>query len=124
MSTMTDDNTTRGMCEAHADNLAGLLDDLWARIDAEEDFEGEDSREYLDSLPLEVVWEKGEPFAVVMGTGGPHVEIRGGTRHDGNGFTVHVYWSGEHVTRYAAGGSGVARTGEYFRELVEESSGN
>jgi RecJ-like exonuclease len=79
-------------------------------------YEGQDAREYLDEMPLEIVWEKGEPFAVVLGTGGPHIEIRGGTRHDGTGYQVHGYWAGEHSTW---GGEGVSRTGKYFRELVD-----
>ena len=81
-------------------------------------YEGSDAREYLDEMPLEIVWEKGEPFAVVLGTGGPHIEIRGGTRHDGSSYQIHGYWSGEHSTWSS---EGVSRTGEYFRETVEES---
>ena len=81
-------------------------------------YEGQDAREYLEEMPLEIVWEKGEPFAVVLGTGGPHIEIRGGTRHDGSGYAIHGYWTGEHVTW---SGEGVSRTGEYFREMIEEN---
>lgn len=98
------------------------LSELWARIDRAErvsdDGEDNDPIGELYELPLEIVWEKGEPFAVVLGTGGPHVEIRGGTRHDGAGYTLHGYWGGEHVT---LSGESVTRTGEYFRELVEET---
>jgi hypothetical protein len=79
-------------------------------------YEGSDATDYLYELPLEIVWEKGEPFAVVLGTGGPHIEIRGGTRHDGTGYQIHGYWAGEHSTW---GSEGVSRTGEYFRELID-----
>lgn len=46
-------------------------------------YEGSDPFEYLDEMPLEIVWEPGEPFAVVLGTGGPHIEITGGGRSGG-----------------------------------------
>jgi hypothetical protein len=100
------------------------LDELWARIDAtadgilpvDQDSE-ELAREELDEMPLEIVWEMGESFAVVLGTGGPHIEIRGGTRHDGAAYSLHGYWGGEHVT---ISGESITRTGEYFRELVQQ----
>lgn len=120
MATMTETETTRDMCQIQARSTSATLDDLWAHIDAGTPVEGgEDALEHLDSMPLEIVWEKGEPFAIVLGTGGPHVEIRGGTRHDGSSYAVHVYWSGEHVV-YGHSSDGVQRTGAYFRELVEE----
>jgi hypothetical protein len=78
MGTMTD--TTRDMCVQQAASTKRLLEEVWAAIDAGEEYEGQDAREYLDEWPLEVVWEVGEPFAVVLGTGGPHVEITGGGR--------------------------------------------
>ena len=109
---------TRDMLWEQLKGTRASLDELWARIDIADvrDFES-DPREELDELPLEIVWEKGEPFAVVLGTGGPHVEIRGGTRHDGFSYSLHGYWGGEHVT---ISGESIIRTGEYFRELVEE----
>jgi hypothetical protein len=82
-------------------------------------YEGQDAREYLEEMLLEIVWEKGEPFAVVLGIGGPHIEIRGGTRHDGSGYQIHGYWTGEHSTWSS---EGVTKTGEYFRELMEEQN--
>lgn len=75
----------------------------------------DDMREYLDEMPLEIVWEVGEPFAVVLGTGGPHVEITGGGRQ--GGYQLHVYWGGDHSV---VTGQAVTRTGEYFREYVEQ----
>lgn len=119
MTTMTDE-TTRDLCSVHAKNTAEILDELWEAVDAGEKYEDSDPMEYLVEWPLEIVWEKGEPFAIVLGTGGPHVEIRGGTRHDGSTYAVHVYWSGEHVT-YGHASEGVQRTGEYFRDLVEQT---
>jgi len=119
MSTMTE-TSTRDMCQGHAVGLAESLAELWAAVDSGAEYEGSDPIEYLDEWPLEIVWERGEPFAVVFGTGGPHVELRGGSRHDGAGYAVHVYWSGEHVV-YRGSQDALERTGEYFRELVEDS---
>jgi acetylornithine deacetylase/succinyl-diaminopimelate desuccinylase-like protein len=113
MGTMTD--TTRDMCYEQAQSTKQLLEEVWEAIDAGEEYEGQDAREYLDEWPLEVVWEKGEPFAVVLGTGGPHVEITGGGRQ--GAYTLWVYWGGD---KSAASGAAITRTGDYFRELYEE----
>jgi RecJ-like exonuclease len=138
--------STADMLYDHVRSSARLLDEVWDAIDGTEceacdgtgeiaaqdgdmceacdgegtihTYEGSDAREYLEEMPLEIVWEKGEPFAVVLGTGGPHIEIRGGTRHDGMGYAIHGYWAGEHSTWSS---EGVERTGEYFREQVEQS---
>jgi RecJ-like exonuclease len=140
--------STQDMLYDHVRSSARLLDEIWDAIDGTDceacdgtgevvgptdvdlcevcdgegtvhTYEGSDAQEYLDEMPLEIVWEYGEPFAVVLGTGGPHIEIRGGTRHDGSGYTIHGYWSGEHSTW---SGEGVTRTGEYFRSMVDEES--
>lgn len=118
--------TTRDMLLRQLESTRELLDELWQRFDGDlngpdDDEAREAAAEELDELPLEIVWEKGEPFAVVLGTGGPHVEIRGGTRHDGSSYSLHGYWAGEHVALHVSTSSGIARTGEYFREMVEES---
>lgn len=76
-----------------------------------------DPWEELRELPLEVVWEPGEPYAVVLSTGGPHVEIRGGTRHDGPGYALYGYWGGEEM-RLVPQGDAVELTGEWFRDLA------
>jgi len=53
---------------------------------------------YLDELPLEVIKEVGTPLAVVLTTGGPHIEIvkdsRGGSAY------LEGYWGSEHITRH------------------------
>lgn len=107
--------STRNMLQKNLESTREHLDELWDNIDSGET--PEELFEELDELPLEIVWEKGEPFAVVLGTGGPHIEIRGGGRHDGSGYALHGYWSGEHEVIY---GESITRTGGYFRELVEE----
>jgi acetylornithine deacetylase/succinyl-diaminopimelate desuccinylase-like protein len=109
---MTD--STREMCQQHAASTKELLEEVWTAIDAGEEYEGSDAQEYLDEWPLEVVWEKGEEFAVVLGTGGPHIEITGGGRN--GGYKLAVYWAGEQAFQ---SGEAITRTGEYFREMVE-----
>lgn len=135
---------TENMAQDQADAYFETLADIWATIDGERmvkcdecggfgdecdecdgtgevaatEYEGQDPREFLDQLPLEIVWEVGEPFAVVLGTGGPHTEITGGGRASGAGYELWSYWGGDKGVRR---GGPVARTGEYFRELVEET---
>lgn len=119
--------STREMLRAQLESTRETLDGLWAAVDKGDHGQcpscsGSDEwqcepLEFLAEMPLEVVWEKGEPFAVVLGTGGPHVEIRGGGRHDGSVYSLHGYWSGEHLRVF---GEGVERTGAHFREMVEE----
>jgi hypothetical protein len=139
MSDMTDD-MTREQAEAVRDSL----DDLWTVIDhyderQDEPYDtwdehvtncetcatyvreyGEDAepRDTLHERPLEIVWEKGEPFAVVLGIGGPHTEVTGGGRASGTGYVLTCYWGGDVST---VRGEGVTRTGDYFRELVQET---
>lgn len=107
---------TRKACWEQVKSTEELLGELWDAIDAGEEYEGQDAQEYLDELPLEIVWEQGEPFAVVLGTGGPHVEITGGGRSSGSGYQLDVYWAGERATVRS---EAITRTGEYFREMVE-----
>jgi hypothetical protein len=51
----------------------------------------------IGEYPLEIVDERGKEFAVVISTGGPHVEVVA------DGFAaarLEGYWSGWRVTRY------------------------
>lgn len=91
-------------------------DDIRATLDIDPDRDA--LQEYLDELPLELVWEVGEEFAVVLGTGGPHTEIVGGSPRSG-AYRLECYWGGHRATR---SGEAVTRTGDYFRELLEETS--
>lgn len=137
-------DSTQAHCTEQARGTKLLLEEVWQAIDGTEcetcdgngyvgaedageicndcdgtdfvyTYEGQDAREYLEELPLEVVWEVGEEFAVVLGTGGPHVEITGGGRN--GAYNLHVYWAGDHAQE---SGSAITRTGEYFRELYDK----
>lgn len=127
-------DTTREMCEQHAKGLRSSLEVIWTAIDlgvmvneSGELYEGDaddtpdeyetDPSEYLTDWPLEIVWERGTPFAVVFGTGGPHVEIEHDTRQGSP--RIAVYWGGESAYAY---GEVVERTADYFREIATEMS--
>lgn len=96
--------------------LRGTLEEVWQQIDASGDYEGQDAREYLEEMVLEVDWEIGEPFAVVLTVGGPYAEITGGGRSQ-PAYTLDVYWGGA-TSRIS--GEAITRTGQYFRELMGE----
>ena len=102
------------LASKQASHTRELLEDIWEAIDQGGEYEDMDAMDYLDELPLEVVWEMGEPFAVVLGTGGPHVEITGGGRS--GGYELTVYWGGAEATVY---GDAIDRTGDYFRDMYE-----
>ena len=54
-----------------------------------------DPHDYLAEYPLEVVDERGRNFAVVLGTGGPHIEIEA----EGYGrAALQGYWGGVRAT--------------------------
>lgn len=102
------------LASKEASHTSKLLEEVWEAIDQGGEYEGTDALDYLEDLPLEVVWEVGEPFAVVLGTGGPHVEITGGGRS--GGYELTVYWGGAEATVY---GYAIDRTGDYFRDMCE-----
>lgn len=53
-----------------------------------------DAHDALSEYPLEIVDERGKNFAVVLCTGGPHIEIEA----SGSGeATLNGYWGGEHI---------------------------
>lgn len=56
------------------------------------------ARRYLEEMPLEVVQEVGTPLAVVLGVGGPHVEIVKDTR--GGLPYLAGYWGSERAERH------------------------
>jgi hypothetical protein len=107
--------STKDACWDQGNSTKEILTEVWEAIDADVKYEDQDAREYLQEMPLEIVWELGEEFAVVLGTGGPHVEITGGGRS--GSYKLTVYWAGEKAT---VSGAAITRTGEYFREMVEE----
>lgn len=60
----------------------------------DDDDEWTDLHEYMQDYPLEVVDERGRNYAVVLTTGGPHIEVEA----EGMGrAALHGYWGGEHV---------------------------
>lgn len=73
--------------------IAALAADYGYGVDADE----YDVTDAIHEYPLEVVDERGREFAVVLSTGGPHVEVVA----DGpQSARLEGYWAGERVTRY------------------------
>lgn len=110
----TDDNMLRETLEGTRDSLS----ELWARIDADDNGEGSEyyePRDELDDRPLEIVWRKGSPFSVLLTFGGPNIWIECDARYDV--YTLRGAWGGETDELH---GDSITRTGEYFRELVDE----
>ena len=112
--------STRNMLREQLESTRDDLADLWRRIDAldtnPDDPEG-DPIEELSERPLEIVWEKGTPFSVLLTFGGPNVWIECDSRDVTPDYVLKGAWGGE---RDEIRGESITRTGEYFRELVEE----
>jgi hypothetical protein len=85
----------------HAIALYGLdaLDDtdLIAKIDDEAYEPTTEDGTPISEYPLEIVDERGKEFAVVISTGGPHIEVVADGLSDAR---LEGYWWGERVTRY------------------------
>lgn len=113
MSTMTE---RKNLAAEYADTLAQTLAEIWAAIDADEDYEDQDAREYLDEMPLEIVWRMGSPFEVLLTFGGPNAWIEQDARYDA--VELKVAWGGDRAERR---GEAITRTADYFRELVDQS---
>jgi hypothetical protein len=107
-------STDQDLARDQAESTRRLLEEVWEAIDNDTQIEDQDGYEYLEAMPLEIVWEVGEEFAVVLGTGGPHTEITGGGR--GGGYELHCYWGGHTVLR----GTAITRTGGHFREQMQD----
>ena len=113
MSSMTQ---TQNHAAEYADSMVETLTEIWDAIDADEEYEGQDAREYLDEMPLEIVWQAGSPFEVLLTFGGPNAWIEQDARYED--VTLEVAWGGDRATRR---GEAIRRTADYFRELAEES---
>lgn len=103
---------------APVDRLAEGLDDPDAYLSTGDEYEDVLYRE-LDEWPLEIVRQVGRPFTVVVGTGGPHVEIvcevDGGGGRQGDA-KIEVYWSSGNARRY---GSSVNDVADYYVGMFE-----
>lgn len=110
MDTMTDKN----LAAEYADTLAETLSEIWEAIDSEQEYEGQDAREYLDEMPLEIVWQAGSPFEVLLTFGGPNAWIEQDARYDSP--ELKVAWGGDRAERRS---DAIRRTADYFREMVD-----
>ena len=87
--------TTRNRLNDMMKNIKEELTELMECINSDTLYLGEyDPHDYLTEYAVEVVDERGRNFAVVVTTGGPHIEIEA----DGQGIAyLSGYWGGEHT---------------------------
>lgn len=107
---------TENAAQTYADQLAETLAEVVAAIEAGEDYEGQDAREYLDEMPLELVAEKGEPFSVLLTLGGPNAEIAWSGRSGPNSAMLHAVWG---IDRGSKSSPAIRYVANYFSELME-----
>lgn len=101
--------------DGHDLDLGRDLTSLGVDSDSDTSIEGQMSQ-LLDEYPLEIVYELGEPFTVIISAGGPHVEITNGL--DGRDCYVLVgHWGTETVMRR---GDPVATVAAYLRDMAEQ----
>lgn len=114
------------MTENYADMMVKDLDQLFARHDLAERYSDvsesaarhlEEIREEIDESPLELVAEKGEPFSILLGFGGPNVRIEWSGRRGTDAAVLNVDWWFNHADRRS---EGIRRMAEYFAELMED----
>lgn len=113
MNTMTDTN----MAQDYADQLAETLSEVVAAIEADEEYEGQDAREYLDEMPLELVNEPGEPFSVLLTFGGPNASIVWSGRSGPDYARLETAWGRDNGYRSS---DAIRYVANYFSELMEE----
>jgi len=103
-------NETRDMLYESMESIKARLSDIMIAIDDGVPYEDEcdeyDATDYLAEYPLEVVNERGREFAVVIGTGGPHIEIAADGLRKAR---LEGYWGGERVTLF----------GDVFDEVLD-----
>lgn len=104
--------STQEMLAENVKNVSDMLVEIWEAIDNEEEYQDSDPNDYLSELPLEVVDERGKDFAVILGTGGPHIEL---TASGFGNVELVGYWSGS-VYRLSDSEGVFERTLEYFIE--------
>lgn len=94
------------------------LGEIWDAIDSGEEYEGQDAREYLDEMVLEIVNHRGAPLQIVLTVGGPDSRIMATLNNVGEVLHAHLAttWDGEDVRTSGA----IRRTADYFAELLED----
>lgn len=116
------------MTERYADGMVEGLDLLFKRYDLASEYADrsesaarhlEEIREEIEESPLELVAEKGEPFSILLGFGGPNVRIEWSGRRGTDAAVLNVDWWFNHADRRS---EGIRRMAEYFEDwmMLEE----
>lgn len=109
----------RNMAQDYADQLAETLAEIWEAIEHGGEYEGQDAREYLDEMPLELVAETGEPFSVVFTVGGPFAEITWTGRAGAYYARLETSWGSDRGYRTS---DAIRSVASYFADLMGEDA--
>jgi hypothetical protein len=117
-----------GAYQSHEDDMADVFAVLDGSDDADtlervasyigvdvDDVDDDAVHTFLAEYPLEIVHEVGQPFTVVLGTGGPHVEIEGRVR-DGGLVSAEfaIYWGTDSRVTRLDSSDALWRLAEYY----------
>lgn len=108
---------SENMAQDYADSLAQTFAELVTAIENDaEIYDGQDPREYLDEMPLEIIAEAGEPYSVVFTVGGPFAEVTWTARAGTERAELKTTWGSDRGSRTSDAIRYVAR---YFAEYME-----
>ena len=106
---------SENLAEEYADTLVRSLTELWDAMDSAPDseYDGYESPdEALMARPLGITREVGEPFRILLTSGGPYADVTSNAH--GEWAKLKVSWGGDVARRY---GPVIDRTAHYFAEL-------
>lgn len=104
------------LAQNYADSLAETFAELVTAIeDGAEIYDGQDPREYLDEMPLEIIAEVGEPYSVVFTVGGPFAEVTWTARAGAEWAELRTAWGSD---RGRVTSDAVRYVARYFAEMM------
>lgn len=110
-------NTTENLATEYADDVAQSIEEHMTYVRSDDNDVREAATETLSYYPLEIVWQKGAPFEVVITVGGPDARIVHDVRW--NDWKLEVVWGGDTAVRRS---EHITAMGEYFLALVDEDA--
>lgn len=109
------------LASEYADGVRDSIEEMmteYAAYNAPGDDTNESALEALDEYPLELVWQKGAPFEVVITVGGPDARIVHDVRW--NDWTLVVRWGTDTASERRS--EHITAMGEYFLTLVDDDA--
>lgn len=118
---LMNDQTTRDSLIAQLRGVAETVAEIVAAADAGHETYGNDADGYYwADYPLEIVDARGRSFAVVLSTGGPHIEL---TADGYENARLVGYWAGETATLYDDAENTLTRFLELFIDRDDDGPG-